>query len=215
MQFCDFFIFFFKINYDSYDYQFKRKHFLSLISHPLFFYKLYTPSLSHLEISLIFSISSMGFYTEQSISILTIGQAIYIAVLTIAVLRWIICLVFKIIEHTRTKPNQQQHSCGQMLPLTSFGEIKERHPETEDTCAICLNKLKMEDEVRELMNCDHVFHKECIEKWLEHGYENENHNQTCPLCRAPLINSFWDSPSQPHWAVERLFYLCGDDLLPS
>ncbi|RHN64501.1 putative transcription factor C2H2 family [Medicago truncatula] len=101
-----------------------------------------------------------------------------------------------------------------MLPLTSFGEIKERHPETEETCAVCLNKLKMEDEVRELMNCDHVFHKECIDKWLEHGHDNENHNQTCPLCRAPLINSVWVSPSQPHWVVERLLYLCGDDLLP-
>ena len=177
--------------YNSYDYQFKRKN---------------------IFLSVIFSISSMGFYTEQSISILTIGQAIYIAVL-----RWIICLVFKIIKHTRTNMSEEQQqysSCCQMLPLTSFGEIKERHPETEETCAVCLNKLKMEDEVRELMNCDHVFHKECIDKWLEHGHENENDYQTCPLCRAPLINSFWVSPSQPHWAVERLLYLCGDDLLP-
>jgi len=83
-------------------------------------------------------------------------------------------------------------SC-QLLPLTSFGETKERHPETEETfflreeteetCAVCLNKLKMEDGVRDLMNCDHVFHTECIDKWLEHGHENENHNQTCPLCK--------------------------------
>ncbi|AES92116.1 putative transcription factor C2H2 family [Medicago truncatula] len=168
----------------------------------------------------------MGFYTQQSISNLTISQAIYEAALIIAVLRWIICLVFKIIKHTRTKPvedQQQYSSCCQMLPLTSFGEIKERHPETEETCAVCLNKLKMEDEVRELMNCDHVFHKECIDKWLEHGHDNENHNQTCPLCRAPLINSYslsseisscGFSPPQPSWAVERLLYLFGDDLLP-
>ena len=122
---------------------------------------------SHPIISLlIFSITSMGFYTQQSISNLTISQAIYEAALIIAVLRWIICLVFKIIKHTRTKTEehqQQYSSCCQMLPLTSFGEIKERHPETEETCAVCLNKLKMEDGVRDLMNCDHVFHTECIE----------------------------------------------------
>ncbi|XP_045813276.1 RING finger protein 24 [Trifolium pratense] len=171
----------------------------------------------------------MGFYTQQSISNLTISQAIYEAALIIAVLRWIFCLVFRIINNRKTEQEQQQKqhsSCCQMLPLTSFGEIKERHPETSEdsTCAVCLNKLKMEDEVRELMNCDHVFHRECIDKWLEHGYENENHNQTCPLCRAPLINSFsvsseisscaGFSPPQPSWAVERLLYLFGDDLLP-
>jgi hypothetical protein len=157
----------------------------------------------------------MGFYTQQSISNLTISQAIYEAALIIAVLRWIFCLVFRIINNRKTEQEQHQQqysSCCQMLPLTSFGEIKERHPETteDSTCAVCLNKLKMEDEVRELMNCDHVFHRECIDKWLQHGYENENHNQTCPLCRAPLINSFsvsseisncsGISPPQPSWA---------------
>ncbi|KAJ1418755.1 Zinc finger, RING-type [Sesbania bispinosa] len=98
----------------------------------------------------------------------------------------------------------------------------ERMPETEDTCAICLNHLKMEDEVRELMNCYHVFHKECIDRWLEHDHDNETHNPTCPLCRAPLLSSYCLSsessscvpPPQPSWAVDRLLYLFGDDLLP-
>ncbi|CAK8563910.1 unnamed protein product [Lathyrus sativus] len=162
--------------------------------------------------------------TEQSISNFTLTQSIYEAALILALLRWILCFIFKTIKNRNTPQHQQQ--CCQMLPLTSFGEIIERHPETQDsstTCAVCLNKMKMEDEVRELMNCCHVFHRECIDKWLEHGLENENHNQTCPLCRAPLIStdavfsevlSDCVSPNQPSWAVERLLYLFGDDLLP-
>ncbi|XP_050921206.1 RING-H2 finger protein ATL14 [Lathyrus oleraceus] len=163
--------------------------------------------------------------TQQSISNFTLTQSIYEAALILALLRWILCFLFKTIKNRNTSQHQHQQHCCQMLPLTSFGEIIERHPETQDsstTCAVCLNKMKMEDEVRELMNCCHVFHRECIDKWLEHGHENENHNQTCPLCRAPLIStdavssgvlSDCVSPNQPSWAVERLLYLFGDDLL--
>lgn len=176
----------------------------------------------------------MGFYAEDdssssssSISGLTISQAIYEAALIIAVLRWILCFVFKIMKDKRTRSCSSSCCSRQMLPLSSFGEIIERLPETEDTCAVCLNQMRMEDEVRELMNCYHVFHRECIDKWLEHGHENENHNSTCPLCRAPLLTSCYSlsseteistcvPPTQPSWAVERLLYLFGDDhLLPS
>ncbi|XP_058729958.1 E3 ubiquitin-protein ligase ATL4-like [Vicia villosa] len=170
----------------------------------------------------------MTFSTEQPSSNFTLTQSIYEAALILALLRWILCFLFKTIKNRNTPQQQKHQQCCQMLPLTSFGEIIERHPETEDssttTCAVCLNKMKMEDEVRELMNCCHVFHRECIDKWLEHGYENnDSWNQTCPLCRAPLISAeavssevLRDcvSPNQPSWAVERLLYLFGDDLLP-
>jgi len=172
----------------------------------------------------------MSFYNiEDSISDFTIGQAIYEAALLIAVLRWVFCLVFRVINSRRRSQTQSETSSSSWessnfntLPLTTFGEIMERLPETEDTCAVCLNQLKDEDEVRELMNCYHVFHKECIDRWLEHDHESENHNPTCPLCRAPLLSSCCMSsessscvpPPQPSWAVERLLYLFGDDLLP-
>lgn len=42
-------------------------------------------------------------------------------------------------------------------------------------CPICLEKLVSEN-VQELQ-CGHMFHNKCLEKWLE-----ENH--TCPYCRS-------------------------------
>nr|POE77169.1 e3 ubiquitin-protein ligase [Quercus suber] len=58
------------------------------------------------------------------------------------------------------------------LILTTFGDITERLAEESksyDTCAVCLNKLRVQDEVRELRNCCHVFHRECIDRWVDHG----------------------------------------------
>ncbi|CAN8267006.1 unnamed protein product [Cochlearia groenlandica] len=47
-------------------------------------------------------------------------------------------------------------------------------------CIVCLSKLKEGEEVRKL-DCRHVFHKKCLEGWLQHL------NFNCPLCRSPLI----------------------------
>ncbi|ONH97423.1 hypothetical protein PRUPE_7G189400 [Prunus persica] len=113
------------------------------------------------------------------------------------------------------------------LVQTTFEEITNRQGSYRasssgcDTCAVCLSQLEMEDQVRELRNCSHVFHTECIDRWLEyHDHHHDDNHRTCPLCRTPLLTSSqiqslsWDHrSSQPSWAVERLLYLFGDDLL--
>lgn len=122
------------------------------------------------------------------------------------------------------------------LVLTTFEDAKERVPWVSDTCAVCLSRLKEGDEVRELRNCCHVFHKDCIDRWVDYDHQdqdvvdddhdhdhNEHHednHKTCPLCRTPLLTSSqclggsgWPK-NEPSWAVERLLYLFGDDLLP-
>lgn len=43
-------------------------------------------------------------------------------------------------------------------------------------CTVCLSDFKHRQRIRKL-DCDHEFHKKCIDKWLLQG------NPCCPLCR--------------------------------
>ncbi|PWA41182.1 zinc finger, RING/FYVE/PHD-type [Artemisia annua] len=47
-------------------------------------------------------------------------------------------------------------------------------------CAVCLNEFKGHEALRLLPECSHVFHRECIDKWL-------GLHVTCPVCRASLV----------------------------
>ncbi|XAR52567.1 hypothetical protein NMG60_11020710 [Bertholletia excelsa] len=47
-------------------------------------------------------------------------------------------------------------------------------------CAVCLNEFEDEETLRLIPKCDHVFHPECIDAWLES-------HVTCPVCRANLV----------------------------
>ncbi|CAA0817203.1 E3 ubiquitin-protein ligase RHA2A [Striga hermonthica] len=47
-------------------------------------------------------------------------------------------------------------------------------------CVVCLNQICEGDHVRSLP-CGHVFHKDCLDGWLNQM------NLNCPLCRAPLV----------------------------
>lgn len=49
-------------------------------------------------------------------------------------------------------------------------------------CCFCLCDLEEGDEFREL-KCNHVFHKCCLDKWIDHGHTD------CPLCRGSLATT--------------------------
>ncbi|KAF3772665.1 RING-H2 finger protein [Nymphaea thermarum] len=80
---------------------------------------------------------------------------------------------------------------------------------TAITCAVCLNEFRGKDKVRELRNCCHIFHKKCLDRWLDLD------QKTCPLCRTPfLLPASGDcDKGETSWCVEHLLYLFGDDLL--
>ncbi|KAK7283735.1 hypothetical protein RIF29_13477 [Crotalaria pallida] len=57
-------------------------------------------------------------------------------------------------------------------------DVSTWHYETEEDveCAVCLCKIEEGEETR-VLRCNHIFHKDCLDKWV--GFNNV----TCPLCR--------------------------------
>eukprot|EP01017_Pseudomicrothorax_dubius_P047186 TRINITY_DN8432_c0_g1_i3.p1 TRINITY_DN8432_c0_g1~~TRINITY_DN8432_c0_g1_i3.p1 ORF type:complete len:234 (+),score=-3.22 TRINITY_DN8432_c0_g1_i3:107-808(+) len=51
--------------------------------------------------------------------------------------------------------------------------------ESHQSCAICLESYKNEDEVCELESCKHMFHRGCLVNWIRLS-------STCPYCRQTL-----------------------------
>ncbi|KAB2623883.1 E3 ubiquitin-protein ligase [Pyrus ussuriensis x Pyrus communis] len=76
----------------------------------------------------------------------------------------------------------QEGNLGSECGLLAAGTEKEREISGEDAvCCICLAKYADDDELRELP-CLHVFHVECVDKWLKI-------NASCPLCKGEVGES--------------------------
>lgn len=179
---------------------------------------------------------------------LLVSDVLYKAAFVIALLRWAFYWALRLrqgilpddedhdyeVVHASppcTTPSSSSSSSSSQLIRdslirTTFEEVTKRQGNScrWDTCAVCLSQLEMGDQVRELRNCCHVFHTECIDRWLDynghdHHDNNDDNHKTCPLCRTPLLTSSqihslsWEHRSQPSWAVERLLYLFGEDLV--
>lgn len=75
-------------------------------------------------------------------------------------------------------------SVKKQLRVVEFAGLRRRRgwqADDEPTCVICLDQLEARHEVRELGNCGHGFHVECIDRWVDGGQVR------CPLCRAGLL----------------------------
>lgn len=68
-----------------------------------------------------------------------------------------------------------------LLPVVEFGVLAEGADDGDVMCAVCLNNMERFEEIRRLTNCRHIFHRGCLDKWLDHD------QRTCPLCRSPLL----------------------------
>ncbi len=49
------------------------------------------------------------------------------------------------------------------------------------TCSICLDKFKQSDLCKQFSCSEHIFHKHCLESWL-------NKSNYCPLCKHDLMD---------------------------
>ncbi|KAK8476564.1 hypothetical protein V6N11_051369 [Hibiscus sabdariffa] len=73
-------------------------------------------------------------------------------------------------------------------PAIRFDAVCSRK-RSDHKCPVCLTRFKPESEVNHL-TCGHLFHKVCLEEWLNYQ------KVTCPSCRTPLLHEqeasgFW------------------------
>lgn len=69
---------------------------------------------------------------------------------------------------TRTPPTREQIRASTLL-----------HSQTADSetpCAVCQDSIVSNDIVRKLNGCNHIFHADCIDTWLQRS-------SLCPTCR--------------------------------
>ncbi|KAJ7523986.1 hypothetical protein O6H91_18G071800 [Diphasiastrum complanatum] len=80
------------------------------------------------------------------------------------------------------RPGQQTEGLDRKI-IESFPIITYSAAEIAENpagCAVCLGEFQEGEKARLLPKCGHVFHLECIDKWLFS-------HSTCPLCRVSLI----------------------------
>ncbi|XP_071715047.1 probable E3 ubiquitin-protein ligase XERICO [Rutidosis leptorrhynchoides] len=83
----------------------------------------------------------------------------------------------------------ESHECRGSPSKIYMEEFRSRTPTlrydslsctTKQECSVCLIEFKPDAKINRL-SCGHVFHKSCLEKWLNYW------NITCPLCRNDMM----------------------------
>ncbi|KAN0130209.1 hypothetical protein V8E53_011966 [Lactarius tabidus] len=71
--------------------------------------------------------------------------------------------------------------------LAEYEKIGRIAPICVDRCLICLEDYDPEEDLR-LLSCRHVFHRDCVDRWLETGRNN------CPACRSQGVSTNGPGP---------------------
>ncbi|KAJ4889640.1 E3 ubiquitin-protein ligase ATL15 [Raphanus sativus] len=88
---------------------------------------------------------------------------------------------------TGNRLNARQTACGldasviETFPTFRYSAVKTlRIGKAVLECPVCLNGFEVDETLRLIPQCCHVFHTGCIDAWLRS-------HVTCPLCRANLV----------------------------
>ncbi|KAL7258992.1 hypothetical protein ACSBR1_004987 [Camellia fascicularis] len=91
----------------------------------------------------------------------------------------------------------------ELLPVVKLEDSAAGDP--PESCAVCLYELEVGEEVRWLANCKHIFHRRCLDRWMDHD------QKTCPLCRTPFVpHDMQDEFNQRLWAASGVDEYYGD-----
>ncbi|XP_057967116.1 RING-H2 finger protein ATL56 [Malania oleifera] len=92
----------------------------------------------------------------------------------------------------RRRPRHRSPNFGESDPGYSPEELSKLHraryvacaaPERADDCVVCLSALRDGEWCRVLPGCNHIFHADCVDKWLIKV-------PFCPICRGRVrLNS--------------------------
>lgn len=86
----------------------------------------------------------------------------------------------------------------EILPVVKYEDLSRAScaGEMPENCAVCLYEFEGEEEIRWLTNCRHIFHRSCLDRWMDHD------QKTCPLCRTSFVpDEMQDEFNQRLWAV--------------
>lgn len=83
-------------------------------------------------------------------------------------------LLGNILGNVRTNTTTQA-AIDETIPVMDWSDDTKKELK-DDQCLVCLDEFDLKQSVR-VLKCNHVFHRECVDKWL-----CESHN-SCPVCR--------------------------------
>ncbi|XP_068652655.1 RING-H2 finger protein ATL5-like [Aristolochia californica] len=75
---------------------------------------------------------------------------------------------------TESEPDGVDKEIVDLIPMLRFSALKGSTKDLE--CSVCLSKFEDIEILRVLPKCKHVFHRHCLDPWLES-------HSGCPLCR--------------------------------
>ncbi|KAL2942174.1 RING-H2 finger protein ATL32 [Bienertia sinuspersici] len=67
------------------------------------------------------------------------------------------------------------------FPVFTYSEVAVHRAQPGPLeCTVCLSPFELDEKLRLLPKCNHVFHVDCLDPWLKD-------HSTCPLCRIDLV----------------------------
>lgn len=79
-------------------------------------------------------------------------------------------------SNVASEPKGLDESMIQSIPVINFKKERDYGERSFCECVVCLNEFQQDEKLRVIPNCNHVFHIDCVDLWLQN-------NANCPLCR--------------------------------
>uniref|UniRef100_A0A672I577 RING-type domain-containing protein n=1 Tax=Salarias fasciatus TaxID=181472 RepID=A0A672I577_SALFA len=119
-------------------------------------------------------------------------------VLMIISLAW---LVFYYIQRFRYANARDRNQVG-LCELCAVCFFLEGQRSDFDNCAVCIEGYRPNDVVR-ILPCRHVFHKHCVDPWLQD-------HRTCPMCKMNILKALGILVSffRLHFDLDHVFMFC-------